>query len=130
MTTVLVDLSEAEAPDTLVAAAGGRIDILVNNVGGVTPRTGRFLQVTDEQWLASMNVDLMVAERTTRSALPLMLEAGHGTIVIVASVNSFLPDPLVIDYSAAKAALAKAQAVAGASHGTAGTWPGLPPRSR
>jgi NAD(P)-dependent dehydrogenase (short-subunit alcohol dehydrogenase family) len=106
VTMVLVDLLEAEAPDTLVAAAGGRLDILVNNVGGVTPRTGGFLQVTDEQWLASMNVDLMVAVRTTRSALPLMLEAGRGAIVIVASVNSFLPDPLVIDYSAAKAALA------------------------
>jgi len=106
VTMVLVDLSEAGASDTLVAAAGGRLDILVNNVGAVTPRTEGFLKVTDEQWLASMNLDLMVAVRTTRSALPLMLEAGHGAIVIVASVNSFLPDPLVIDYSAAKAALA------------------------
>jgi NAD(P)-dependent dehydrogenase (short-subunit alcohol dehydrogenase family) len=35
-----------------------------------------------------------------------MLATGHGTIVNVCSVNSFLPDPVVIDYSAAKAALA------------------------
>ena len=35
-----------------------------------------------------------------------MLEAGQGTIVNTCSVNAFLPDPAVIDYSAAKAALA------------------------
>jgi Enoyl-(Acyl carrier protein) reductase len=35
-----------------------------------------------------------------------MLAAGHGTIVNVSSVNSFLADPAVIDYCAAKAALA------------------------
>jgi NAD(P)-dependent dehydrogenase (short-subunit alcohol dehydrogenase family) len=103
---VLADLSEPEGPATLVAAAGDRVDILVNNVGAVTPRTGGFLEVTDEQWLTSIDLDLMVAVRTTRSALPMMLAAGRGAIVIVASVNSFLPDPLVIDYSAAKAALA------------------------
>jgi NAD(P)-dependent dehydrogenase (short-subunit alcohol dehydrogenase family) len=33
------------------------------------------------------------------------LERGAGAIVTVSSVNAFLPDPLVIDYSAAKAAL-------------------------
>ena len=103
---VLADLSEPEGPATLVAAAGDRVDILVNNVGAVTPRTGGFLEVTDEQWLTSIDLDLMVAVRTTRSTLPVMLAAGRGAIVIVASVNSFLPDPLVIDYSAAKAALA------------------------
>jgi NAD(P)-dependent dehydrogenase (short-subunit alcohol dehydrogenase family) len=48
----------------------------------------------------------MAAVRTTRAALPDMLAAGHGTIVNVCSVNAFLADPVVIDYSAAKAALA------------------------
>ena len=48
----------------------------------------------------------MSAVRTTRAVLPGMLAAGAGTIVTVCSVNSFLPDPGVIDYSAAKAALA------------------------
>ena len=35
-----------------------------------------------------------------------MPAAGHGNIVTTSSVNAFLPDPAVIDYSAAKAALA------------------------
>jgi hypothetical protein len=45
------------------------------------------------------------AVRTTRPALPHMLDRGTGSIVSC-SVNATLPDPLVIDYSAANAALA------------------------
>jgi NAD(P)-dependent dehydrogenase (short-subunit alcohol dehydrogenase family) len=48
----------------------------------------------------------MAAVRTTRAVLPAMLAAGRGTIVTVGSVNSLLPDPVVIDYCAAKAAVA------------------------
>ncbi|GAA4191262.1 SDR family NAD(P)-dependent oxidoreductase [Microbispora amethystogenes] len=104
---VEVDLATATGPADLVAAAlaHGRLDILVNNVGAVTPRLTGFLNVTDEQWLHSLTLNLMAAVRTTRAALPAMLAAGHGNIVTISSVNAFLPDPGVIDYSAAKAAL-------------------------
>jgi len=104
---VRVDLSSPTGPAELVAAALelGRLDILVNNVGAVTPRLAGFLDVTDEQWLHSITLNLLSAVRTTRAALPAMLAAGHGTIVTISSVNAFLPDPAVIDYSAAKAAL-------------------------
>src|SRR4051812_38081380 len=104
---VVVDLSTASGPAELVAAAlsRGRVDILVNNVGQVTPRLNGFLMVTDEHWLRSINLNLMAAVRTTRAALPSMLARGRGAIVTTSSVNSFLPDPAVIDYSAAKSAL-------------------------
>jgi NAD(P)-dependent dehydrogenase (short-subunit alcohol dehydrogenase family) len=102
-----VDLATTAGPAHLVAAAleHGRLDILVNNVGAVAPRLTGFLNVTDEQWLHSLTLNLMAAIRTTRAALPAMLAAGHGNIVTISSVNAFLPDPAVIDYSAAKAAL-------------------------
>jgi NAD(P)-dependent dehydrogenase (short-subunit alcohol dehydrogenase family) len=105
---VPVDLSTAEGPGAFVTAAlaGGRIDILVNNVGSVTPRLGGFLEVTDEQWIASLNLSFLAAVRMTRAVLPGMLDAGQGAIVTTGSVNARLPDPLVIDYSAAKSALA------------------------
>ena len=104
---VAVDLATADGPAQLVAEAleGGSLDVLVNNVGAVTPRLEGFLSVTDEHWQDSLNLGFMAAVRTTRAALPGMLEARRGTIVNVCSVNAFLPDPAVIDYSASKAAL-------------------------
>jgi NAD(P)-dependent dehydrogenase (short-subunit alcohol dehydrogenase family) len=106
---VEADVSDARAVTMMVNRVTrefGALDILVNNVGGVTPRLGGFLEVTDEQWLGSLNLTFLAAVRTSRAVLPDMLAAGRGTIVNTCSVNAFLPDPGVIDYSAAKAALA------------------------
>jgi NAD(P)-dependent dehydrogenase (short-subunit alcohol dehydrogenase family) len=100
---VQVDLSGPDGPARLVAAAGDRIDILVNNVGAAPARPGGF---TEDDWLASLTLDLMAAVRTIRAALPIMTAAGKGAIVNISSVNASLPDPGVMDYSAAKAALA------------------------
>jgi NAD(P)-dependent dehydrogenase (short-subunit alcohol dehydrogenase family) len=102
-----VDLSGDEGPSQLVNAAldTGPIDILVNNAGAVSPRLEGFTAVTDEQWSTTMTLTLMAAVRTTRAVLPGMIARGSGSIVNNASVNSILPDPLVIDYGAAKAAL-------------------------
>ncbi|WP_406176377.1 oxidoreductase [Streptomyces sp. NBC_00996] len=105
VTWVPVDLTEPDASEQLVAAADGRIDVLVNNVGSAPARTGGFLSVTDEDWARTVDLNLLTAVRVTRAALPLMLQAGRGSVVTVASVNATLPDPLVIDYSAGKAAL-------------------------
>ncbi len=104
---VAADLGQPDGPAHLIdAAAGrGRLDIVVNNVGAVTPRPDGFRSVTDDQWVSSFTLNVMSAIRTTRAALPMMLAAGRGSIVTTSSVNAFLPDPVVIDYSAAKAAL-------------------------
>jgi NAD(P)-dependent dehydrogenase (short-subunit alcohol dehydrogenase family) len=101
-----VDLSDPGGPAQLVAAAGELVHILVNNVGSARARPGGFLSVTDEDWAASLTLNLMAAVRATRAALPGMLAAGTGAIVMTCSVNARLPDPAVIDYSAAKAGLA------------------------
>jgi NAD(P)-dependent dehydrogenase (short-subunit alcohol dehydrogenase family) len=104
---IAVDLSSPTGPDELVAAALGYapIDILINNVGAVTPRLGGFLAITDEQWTHSLTLNLLAAVRTTRAVLPGMIAAGRGAIVTISSVNASLPDPGVIDYGAAKGAL-------------------------
>jgi NAD(P)-dependent dehydrogenase (short-subunit alcohol dehydrogenase family) len=106
---VAVDLITPDGPARLVeaaVAAYGGLDILVNNVGAVRPRTGGFLSVTDDDWLSALTINFLAAVRTTRAALPHLIDRGGGTVVTVNSVNARLPDPLVIDYSAAKAALA------------------------
>jgi NAD(P)-dependent dehydrogenase (short-subunit alcohol dehydrogenase family) len=103
-----VDLSESQGPSQLVEAAlsGGPIDILINNAGAVTPRLEGFTSITDEQWSTTIALTFMAAVKTTREVLPHMTARRTGAIVNNASVNATLPDPLVIDYSAAKAALA------------------------
>jgi NAD(P)-dependent dehydrogenase (short-subunit alcohol dehydrogenase family) len=106
-TFVTTDLSVPDGPVELVAAAveRGGIDILVNNVGAATPRPEGFLSITDDDWYSMLTLGLMAAVRTTRAVVPAMAERGAGVIVMVGSVNAFLPDPLVLDYSATKAAL-------------------------
>lgn len=103
---VAVDLTTPTGPQDLVAAAlaDGPVDILVNNAGAVTPRVDGFLSLTDEDWWRSLQLNFLSAVRTTRALLPHMIERRRGVIVNTASVNAALPDPLVIDYSAAKAA--------------------------
>jgi 3-oxoacyl-[acyl-carrier protein] reductase len=66
-------------------AALGPVDILVNNVGGT--RGGRdFDSATDQDWLDTVNLNLLATVRMTRLALPGMKERRWGRIVNIASV--------------------------------------------
>jgi NAD(P)-dependent dehydrogenase (short-subunit alcohol dehydrogenase family) len=108
LTVVELDLATPEGPDALIGAAVAAhagVDVLVNNVGAVRPRVDGFLATTDADWEWALTINLLTAVRATRAALPHLLAAGAGRIVTVSSINARLPDPLVIDYSAAKAAL-------------------------
>jgi NAD(P)-dependent dehydrogenase (short-subunit alcohol dehydrogenase family) len=109
VTPFAVDLVDPGGPARLVGAAlerHGRVDVLVNNVGGVHVRLDGFLALSDEDFQASLELNFFSALRATRAAVAAMLEQGGGTVVNVASVNAFFqPDGAVIDYGAAKAAL-------------------------
>ena len=76
----------------------------MNNVAGAELHADP-LGLTDEQWLRSLELNFLSAVRACRVAVPSMIGRGGGSVVTIASVNSFLPDPSGIDYSAAKAAL-------------------------
>ena len=105
---VAVDLATPEGAATLVRRAQerfGGLDVLVNNLGAGAVRAG-FLEVTDEEWRHTFDLNLFSAIRACRAALPALVARGGGAVVNVASVNAVLPDPAVIDYCAAKAALA------------------------
>lgn len=71
----------------MIGQAGNWIDVLVNSVGGAPARTGGFLSITDADWHATIELDLMAAVRTTRASLSAMLAAGTGVIVSTCSVN-------------------------------------------
>lgn len=105
---VLADLATTAGCEELVARAEARfggVDVLVTNVGAVRPRTAGFAAVTDDEWRWAWEANLMSAVRMVRAALPALVRAAPATIVMVCSVNARIPDPGVVDYSAAKAAL-------------------------
>ena len=82
----------------------GRIDALVNNAGGLQARTS-FLEITDEQWLATFNLNFHAARRMSRAAVPAMLASGGGSLVHLGSDSGRLPEVGNLDYAAAKLAL-------------------------
>jgi NAD(P)-dependent dehydrogenase (short-subunit alcohol dehydrogenase family) len=107
VTAVAVDLTSADGPARLIKRATddhGRVDVLVNNVGAVRIRVEGFLATSDEEFEWALRMNFFTGLRATRAALAPMLEQGSGSIVNVASINSFFqPDAATIDYGVAKA---------------------------
>jgi NAD(P)-dependent dehydrogenase (short-subunit alcohol dehydrogenase family) len=102
------DLLQPDAADRAIAevlGVEGRVDILVNCVGGPSGDDRGFLAQDDEAWHGTLERNLMVAVRASRAVIPHMLRAGGGSIVNVASDLARQPDPRFVDYGAAKAAL-------------------------
>ena len=107
VTVVTVDLAAAEGPATLVGTAlrvYGRVDVLVNNVG-IAPYRQGFLDVTDEDWRATLDVNVLSMVRACRAVIPSMIEHGSGIIVSLASDAGRQPDPFFTDYALSKAAI-------------------------
>jgi NAD(P)-dependent dehydrogenase (short-subunit alcohol dehydrogenase family) len=103
---VACDLSELGAADELVAEttkAVGPVQCLVNNVGEAY-QVG-FEELTDEQWDAMWQLNVMSYVRCIRAVLPGMKEAGSGTIVNVSSTAGKRPSTGMPNYSVTKAAV-------------------------
>jgi NAD(P)-dependent dehydrogenase (short-subunit alcohol dehydrogenase family) len=90
------------AVEATVTRLGG-LDILVNNVGGGGLSSG-FADELDAGWAEVFELNLMSAIRTTRAALPHLLDGG-GVVVNISSVNGHLPNTSLHAYGAAKAAV-------------------------
>ncbi len=105
--TVRADLTKPVAMKRLIektVATFGRIDVLVNNLGGPL----HFLPVmelTDAHWLASIELDLMSAIRACRETIPWMVRQGGGCIVNIASTVGLAAGSKFPDYQVAKSAL-------------------------
>jgi meso-butanediol dehydrogenase / (S,S)-butanediol dehydrogenase / diacetyl reductase len=80
----------------------GRLDVLVANAAYQHPRQPADA-LPDDEWDQSLAVGLTGVFLAAKHALPAMLAtAGHGAIVNVSSVNSFIHAPGLPAYSAAK----------------------------
>jgi NAD(P)-dependent dehydrogenase (short-subunit alcohol dehydrogenase family) len=103
---VAADLARPESGAEVVGRAEqafGRVDCLVNNVGGTKIRA--LDELTDADWQRSFDLNLMSAVRTTRAALPGMRGRGEGSIVNVSSTAAKRPSAGMPDYSVMKAAM-------------------------
>lgn len=98
----VTDEAQVEALYAGAATRFGRIDVAVNNAG--LGGTSSVLEMTDEQWLAVLDVTLTGTFRCTRAALRQMVAQGHGGAVVNnASVLGWRAQPGQAHYAAAKA---------------------------
>ncbi len=86
------------------AVDGGRVDILVNNVGDYRP-AGRFVTTSDDQWDQLYAINLQHVFRMCRAIAPTMVAAGSGSIVTVSTVEALRGIPNNAVYSAFNAAV-------------------------
>ena len=103
---LVVDVSDGPALESAldgVAEVVGPIDLLVNNVGVwfVSP----FAESSEKDWKRELDVNLMATAICCKAVLPGMVARGGGSIVSISSEAARAGEPLMVMYSAAKAAL-------------------------
>ncbi len=82
-----LDVTRANEVEQLVTKTMekfGKIDILVNNVGG--NRRNPFEKTTDEDWEAIINLNLTAHVRTSRAVIPFMRAQNSGVILFISSI--------------------------------------------
>jgi 7-alpha-hydroxysteroid dehydrogenase len=103
---VPADLSDLEAVAGLAERARdefGRLDVVVNNVGGAMPRP--FLDTSPRRMEEAFHFNVSTAHALLRAAVPLMLEGGGGSVVNISSAIGRLAGRGYLAYGTAKGAL-------------------------
>ncbi|BFT72253.1 SDR family oxidoreductase [Paenibacillus sp. P36] len=106
---VQADITKPEGTAVIIQAVYeklGGIDILINTVGGASTPPGGALALTEEDWMETLNMNLLGSVRLDRGLLPLMVEQGKGAIIHVSSIQRKMPlYETTLAYAASKAAL-------------------------
>jgi 3-oxoacyl-[acyl-carrier protein] reductase len=103
--TLALDVTDTDAGERILAAASerfGQLDVLVNNAG--TTQRRDLDDLSDDDWYAALELNVMAPMRLMRAALPAMAERGWGRVVNVSSSAGKRPSPSTPEYSVAKAA--------------------------
>ena len=107
VSVVPADLNDTANLGRLVDAAMsdlGRVDIVVNNVGGAMPTA--FMDTADKLLEDALHFNVTTALALSRAAVPAMLETDGGSIVNISSVMGRVSGRGYLAYGTAKAALA------------------------
>ena len=100
-----VDFRDRDLVDEAFAEIARRwtsLNVLVNTLG---PGAGRFEQLDDADWEATFSIGLMAAVRAVRGALPLLQAAEWARIVNFSAHSTKRQSPLLVAYTASKAAM-------------------------
>jgi NAD(P)-dependent dehydrogenase (short-subunit alcohol dehydrogenase family) len=98
------DVPSIEPTFTQVRERFGSLDILVNNAGFMG-RTAPLWELSDEDWLSVIRVNLSSVFYVSRAAIRPMREQGRGAIVSVASIAGKEGTPNLIPYTVTKAGI-------------------------
>ena len=105
-TAVRADLTNPAVAESIVERvreSHGRLDVLVNNAG--YGQQCRFEEMSPDDVSRMFRVNVTAPMALARAALPLMRQAGQGTILNVASVGGVVAHPLNVAYCASKHAM-------------------------
>ena len=102
LTGDMSDTAHVEATVGRVLDELGRIDILVTCAG--SSPGGLLEELTEEQWLGSLQLKFMGYVRTVRAVIPHMRERGEGSIVLVVGNDGLKPSYWEMTAGAANAA--------------------------
>jgi len=95
-----VDVTAPDAAERIAALAAGPVDILVNNAG--TSEIKALDELTDDDFYAAFELNVMAPLRLMRHFAPLMAERGWGRIVNVTSSAGKRPSQTWPAYSVAR----------------------------
>ena len=100
----VIDSDQIRAAIAQVHERFGRVDILINNAGGV--RAGPFMTQPEASMRRHVDINLISMFVATQEAARLMIEAGRGgTIVNVSSIEGSRAAPMFAVYAACKAGM-------------------------
>ena len=81
----------------------GRVDVLINNAGVV--HTGYVLDVSFEQHRHTVEVNYLGNIAGVLAALPRFIAQGHGHLITICSLTTYMPFPSLASYAGTKHAL-------------------------